>query len=242
MCRPGKAPVDTRLAHLDAAAPLQSRFRSPSPVAWPNRTSFGCTQADLTASNALGASDAARWTTWLDRQFNLLDDDTACSNRVSGANFQSLNLTPNQLWTTFHSDTANYSHRMLPIAEVECATIIRQTCSKHQLFEVMVDFWHDHFSVFGWDYDGGPIFPAFDALFRDTASGNRVSGNLKSLLMAGLRVGVDDVHARPVFELRRRLRMKTTRANCASCTRSVRSTTPASSILIPTAASIRFRW
>jgi uncharacterized protein (DUF1800 family) len=185
MRRPGKAPVDTRLAQLDAASAVAVTLSGPpSPVAWLNRASFGCTQADLTAFNALGASDSARWTAWLDYQFNLVDDDSACNSRITGANFQSLNLTPNQLWTTFHSDTANYNHRMLPVAEVECATLIRQTYSKHQLFEVMVDFWHDHFSVFGWDYDGGPIFPAFDALFRDTTPGNGVFGNFKSLLMA----------------------------------------------------------
>jgi uncharacterized protein (DUF1800 family) len=185
MRRAGKSQVDTRLAHLDAASAAAVTLAAPpSPVAWLNRASFGCTQADLTAFNALGASDSARWTAWLGRQFNLTDDDSACNGRIAGANFQSLSLTPNQLWTTFHADTANYSHRMLPIAEVECATLIRQTYSKHQLFEVMVDFWHDHFSVFGWDYDGGPIFPAFDALFRDTAAGKGVFGNFKSLLMA----------------------------------------------------------
>jgi uncharacterized protein (DUF1800 family) len=185
MRRPGNAPVNTRLAHLDAASAAAVTLSGPpSPIAWLNRASFGCAQADLTAFNTLGASDSARWAAWLDHQFNLVDDDSACNSRIAGANFQSLNLTPNQLWTTFHSDTANYSHRMLPIAEVECATLIRQTYSKHQLFEVMVDFWHDHFSVFGWDYDGGPIFPAFDALFRDTTSGKGVFGNFKSLLMA----------------------------------------------------------
>ena len=184
MRRPGKPSVDTRLAHFDAAsASTASLTTAPSAVAWLNRATFGFTQSDLTAFNALGVSDSARWTAWLDRQFNLTDDDTACSSRIAGANFQSLNLSPNLLWTTFHSDTANYSHRMLPIAEVECATIMRQTYSKHQLFEVMVDFWHDHFSVFGWDYDGGPIFPAFDALFRNTASGHGVFGNFKTLLM-----------------------------------------------------------
>ena len=184
MRRPGKPAVDTRLAHLDAAATSTASLSAPpAAVAWLNRATFGCTQADLTAFNALGASDTARWSAWLDRQFSLTDDDSGCSARIAGANFQSLNLTPTQLWTTFHSDTVNYAHRMLPIAEVECATIIRQTYSKHQLFEVMVDFWHDHFSVFGWDYDGGTIFPAFDALFRNTTVGNGVFGNFKTLLM-----------------------------------------------------------
>lgn len=184
MRRSGKPPVDTRLAHAGTtAASTQAVPAPPQPVAWLSRATFGFTQSDLAAFNALGANDAARWSTWLDRQLNLLDDDSACANRVAGANFQSLAMTADQLWSTFHSDTSNYSHRMLPVAEAECATLIRQIYSKHQLHEVMIDFWHDHFSVFGWDYDGGPIFPTFDALFRNTASGHGVFGNFKSLLM-----------------------------------------------------------
>jgi uncharacterized protein (DUF1800 family) len=182
MRRPGKAPVDTRLTKLNGADVL-TVSGPPSAIAWLNRATFGCTQADLAAFNALGVNDSARWTAWVDRQLNLLDDDSACNTRIAGAGFQSLNLTPGQLWSTYHSDTANYYHRMLPIAEVECATLIRQTYSKHQLFETMVDFWHDHFSVFGWDYDGGTMFPAFDALFRDTGAGKGLFGNFKSLLM-----------------------------------------------------------
>ena len=184
MRRSGKPSIDTRLAHVGtAAAATQTLPSPPQPVAWLGRATFGFTQSDLAAFNALGASDAARWDAWLDRQLNLLDDDTACANRVAAANLQSLAMTPDQLWATFHADTANYSHRMLPVAEVECATLIRQTYSKHQLHEVMIDFWHDHFSVFGWDYDGGPMFPSFDALFRNTASGHGVFGNFKSLLV-----------------------------------------------------------
>ena len=185
MRRPGKAPVDTRLARPvgDSAAVL-SLSGPPSAVAWLTRATFGCTQSDLTAFNALGANDSARWSAWIAQQLNpAAIDDSVCDARIASANFQSLNLDAGQLWSTFHADTSNYSHRMLPIAEAECATLIRQTYSQRQLFETMVDFWHDHFSVFGWDYDGGPLFPSFDALFRDTASGNGVFGNFKSLLM-----------------------------------------------------------
>jgi len=183
MHRPGKPAADTRLAHPDSSAALV--LSGPPPAnAWLGRATFGCTANDLAAFNALGANDAARWTAWVTQQLSPATiADGACDARVASANFQALNLSPNQLWTTHHSDTSNYSHRMLPVAEVECMTIIRQTYSQRQLFEVMVDFWHDHFSVFGWDYDGGPLFPAFDALFRDTSAGKGVFGNFKSLLM-----------------------------------------------------------
>jgi uncharacterized protein (DUF1800 family) len=183
--RPGKPAVDTRLASVGQSgdAALLATAGPPPAVAWLGRATFGCTQADLSAFNALAVDDAARWSAWLDRQFNRLDDDSACTARIAGANFQSLAMTADQLWSTFHADTSDYTHRMLPVAETECMTLIRQIYSKHQLFEVMVDFWHDHFSVFGWDYDGGPLFPAFDALFRDTSAGNGVFGNFKSLLV-----------------------------------------------------------
>jgi uncharacterized protein (DUF1800 family) len=186
MRRTDKAPVDTRLARLDPqSAQALALSGPPSAVTWLNRATFGCTQSDLATFNALGGSDSARWTAWLAQQLDPASiNDSACTARIASANFQTLNLAPGQLWSTHHADTANYNHRMLPVAEVECATIIRQTYSKRQLFETMVDFWHDHFSVFGWDYDGGPMFPAFDALFRDTSSGKGVFGNFKSLLMA----------------------------------------------------------
>ena len=186
MRRTDKAPVDTRLAQVDhQSAPALALSGPPSAIAWLNRATFGCTQSDLAAFNALGANDAARWTAWVAQQLDPASiSDTACDARVASANFQTLNLTPNQLWSTHHADTSNYSHRMLPVAEVECLSIIRQTYSQRQLFEVMVDFWHDHFSVFGWDYDGGPLFPAFDAIFRNTSAGTGVFGNFKSLLVA----------------------------------------------------------
>ncbi len=178
--------ADTSLARRDRHSTQALTLGGPpSAVAWLNRATFGCTQSDLATFNALGGSDSARWSAWLAQQLDPASiNDTACDNRVASANFQALNLTPNQLWSVHHADTANYNHRMLPVAEVECLTIIRQTYSQRQLFETMVDFWHDHFSVFGWDYDGGPMFPAFDALFRDTSPGKGVFGNFKSLLIA----------------------------------------------------------
>ena len=184
MRRTGKPSARTRIAAAPLSASETQATSPPSAVCWLTRATFGFSQSDLTAFNALGSSDSARWTTWVSHQIALSDNDSACNSRIASANFQSLNLSANQLWTTYHADTTNYNHRMLPIAESECATLIRQIYSKHQLFETMVDFWHDHFSVNGWDYDGGPIFPAFDALFRNTASGNGVFGNFKTLLQA----------------------------------------------------------
>ena len=153
----------------------------PAAVRWLTRGTFGFTQADLAAFNALGSSDDARWQAWLAIQLDPTGiNDSACDNRIAGAGFTTLAKTPNQLWTGHHADTTSYFNRMLPVAESECATLIRQTYSQRQLFEVTTDFWHDHFSVFGWDYDGGPMFPAFD---RDAIRPN-VLGNFRTMLQA----------------------------------------------------------
>jgi uncharacterized protein (DUF1800 family) len=170
--------------HPQPQAPLPG---PPSAVAWLTRATFGFTPADLAAFNALGATDSDRWNIWVSQQTNPASlADTACDSRISAANFVTLNLSEAQLWAQYHSPATaiDYNVRMLPIAEVERMTLIRQTYSQRQLFEVMIDFWHDHFSVNGWDYDAGPMFAAFDALFRDTSPGNGVFGNFQNLLMA----------------------------------------------------------
>src|SRR5262249_31647980 len=147
MRRPGKGAVDTRLARATSAANATLVSAPPAAVAWLTRATFGFTQADLAAFNALGADDGTRWNAWVGQEMNpFAISASACEARVAGAAFQTLNLTQAQLWATYHADGSNYSHRMLPIAEVECATLIRQTYSKRQVYEVMVDFWHDHFS------------------------------------------------------------------------------------------------
>jgi uncharacterized protein (DUF1800 family) len=166
------------------AAPIPG---PPNAVAWLTRATFGFTPAALAAFNALGSTDADRWSAWVAQQIDPSSlDDKACDSRISAAKFVTLNLTEAQLWAQYHSPATaiDYNVRMLPIAEVERMTLIRQTYSQRQLFEVMVDFWHDHFSVNGWDYDAGPMFSAFDALFRDTSAGNGVFGNFQNLLMA----------------------------------------------------------
>ncbi|HET6546566.1 MAG TPA: DUF1800 domain-containing protein [Rhodanobacteraceae bacterium] len=154
----------------------------PAAVRWLSRCTFGFTRGDLAAFNALGSSDDARWQAWLARQLDPpAINDAACDARLASAAYITLDKTATQLWND-HQSSDDYFTHMLPVSESECATILRQTCSERQLYEVMVDFWHDHFSVFGWDYDGGPMFPAFD---RDAIRpyGNAL-GNFRTLLQA----------------------------------------------------------
>lgn len=155
----------------------------PAPVRWLTRCTFGFSTAELAAFNALGANDDARWQAWIDRQLDPgTIDDSACDARIAGAGFTTLEKTAHELWLDREVPLIPYALRMLPIAESECATLIRQTYSQRQLYEVMVDFWHDHFSVFGWDYEGGPMFPAFD---RDAIRPvGHALGNFRTMLQA----------------------------------------------------------
>jgi uncharacterized protein (DUF1800 family) len=150
-------------------------------IRWLTRATFGFTIGDDAAYLALGTTDDERWAAWLARQLAPATiDDSGCDGIVANAGYVTLNKTANQLWNDHHSVTNNYYLRMLPVAEVECMTLVRQIYSQRQLFEVMVDFWHDHFSVFGWDYDGGPMFVAMD---RDAIRPYAL-GNFRTMLQA----------------------------------------------------------
>lgn len=153
----------------------------PPAVRWLTRATHGYTQDDHAAFLAMGSSDDARWAAWIDRQLDPTSiADSGCDARLASAGFTTLGKTLPQLWADHHAITSNYFLRMLPVSETECATEIRQTYSKRQLYEIMVGFWHDHFSVFGWDYDGGPVFPHYD---RDVIRPNAL-GNFRTMLEA----------------------------------------------------------
>jgi uncharacterized protein (DUF1800 family) len=176
MRRPGKAAV------LDQtkAAPEPNLATPPGPIRWLQKATFGFTMADYANFYTLaGASDDEKWATWVTQQINpSWLSDTACDARIAGAGFTTLGKSLTQLWAQHR--VANYTTRMQPIAETECAATIRALYSNRQLFEVMADFWHDHFSTFGWDYDAAPVFVHYD---RDVIRPN-VFGNFRTLLEA----------------------------------------------------------
>lgn len=178
MRRPGKAPV------ADTALPDEpSGLTTPSaPIRWLQKATYGFSASELTAFQSLsGSNDDQKWQTWVDRQITPTGiDDSACEARIASASFVTLNKTLQQLWADHHEEYDDYGLRMLPVAECECAATIRAIHSQRQLHEVMTDFWHDHFSVFGWDYDGGPVFVHYD---RDVIRPNAL-GNFRTMLEA----------------------------------------------------------
>lgn len=172
MRRPGKAPLDP----APDANPAQPSavVTPPALVRWLNRASFGATPALVADVQALGASDDARWQAWVDQQLDpAAIADPEVDARITPARYPTLFKSLTQLWTDHHGETANYGVRMRPVSESECAKLVRATYSRRQAFEVLVDFWHDHFSTFGWHYDGGTVFPHWDRdIIRAGALGN----------------------------------------------------------------------
>lgn len=210
LVRLGLATIGSGLAARASAAVTAT---APSAVRWLNRATFGCSAAEIAAFNALGGSDSARWEAWLTQQLAPATlNDATCDTRVASAGFTTLAKSAAQLWTDHHGQTDNYALRMRPVSEVECMTLIRQVYSRRQLFEVLVDFWHDHFSVYGRDYDGGPMFTAFDRdAIRPHALGNframlQATGESASMMYmldqyASTRAGPNENYGRELLEL-----------------------------------------
>ena len=69
---------------------------------------------------------------------------------------------------------------MRPFWETQRATFIRAVYSRRQLKEVLADFWHNHFNVFGDDSIQGPMFVHYD---RDVIRANML-GNFRTMLEA----------------------------------------------------------
>ena len=145
-----RAPDSHRSTARDGVRALETPPLPPLDVIALNRLAFGPRPADLAAFRALGATDDARLQAYLDQQLNPASiDDSACDARIVAANLPSLAKTLPQLWNDYYR--AQGVDQQLPAKEVRAATCIRAIYSKRQLFEVLVDFWHNHFNVYAWD-------------------------------------------------------------------------------------------
>lgn len=72
-------------------------------------------------------------------------DDLSCSLRLSS--FNTLGMDANELEGISNGLFDNYDREKVP-NELRQATLLRQLYSKRQLYEVMVEFWSDHFNIF----------------------------------------------------------------------------------------------
>lgn len=105
-----------------------------------NRLMFGPRLNDVSRIQHMGV-DA-----FIEEQLGLAasadDDNTELQTRL--AQFKTLSLTPAEL---LQMDTDKTMGRGAIIGELQAATILRAVYSRRQLFEVMCDFWSNHFNI-----------------------------------------------------------------------------------------------
>ena len=154
-----------------------------------NKCAYGPRPGDVAAFNALGGNDDARLLAWVNQQLNPdAIGDTDCTNRVNGGGYNTYGMTVPQMWAKFvRGDSTGWPQRYYPCDEAACIKMLRAVYSERQLFEVMVDFWHNHFNVQGWEFDIAPLFMHYDRdVMRGRGRGNRLHalGNFRDLLEA----------------------------------------------------------
>lgn len=130
------------LAALFAAAPdAVSALPPPDPaLQLLSRTSFGATAVELERLRRVGAA------AYLAEQLapDTLDDG-ALQTRLAQA-LPTLALSNAQIIATYARSEDN-AVRLQPLRELQAATLSRQLYSRRQLFEVLVEFWSNHFNV-----------------------------------------------------------------------------------------------
>ncbi|MEO1369808.1 MAG: DUF1800 family protein, partial [Acidobacteriota bacterium] len=144
------------------------------------RLGFGPSESDVADFDALGGSDAARFQAWIDQQLAPSTiNDSACDNRINQAGFTTLGKTVTQLWNE-HLMADDWRIVMQPFWESRGRTWLRAIHSKRQLTEVMADFWHNHFNIYGDETPYGPLWAHWD---RDVIRAHAM-GNFRAMLEA----------------------------------------------------------
>ncbi|MBT3313757.1 MAG: DUF1800 family protein [Anaerolineae bacterium] len=136
------APVYENLARLGNDSPLPQGeglgMRAES-FALVNRFSFGARHEDLTRVAEVGIR------AWVREQIEYTSvPDDGCDLRLR--QFKTLDLSANDLFDLSDKIFDNQDKFTVP-DELRQATLIRQTYSRRQLYERMVEFWSDHFNI-----------------------------------------------------------------------------------------------
>ncbi len=144
------------------------------------RLTYGARPDDLVFFEGLGSNSEDRLAIWLDWQLDWTQvQDGDVQARLTAANYATLNKSISQLWADHVRGSMNSgSQRYFPVAETDAARLIRATYSERQLYEMAVEFWHDHFNVAGWEFSIAPIFVQHD---RDAIRPEAL-GNFRSML------------------------------------------------------------
>ena len=139
------------------------------------RFTYGARLEDISHFVSLGSNPAQRLSNWASAQLDWQSiDDSACQARIDAAGFQTLDKSITQLWADHvRGSQSNWPDRYFPVAETDGARIIRAVYSRRQLREMLIEFWHDHFNVAGWNFSIAPVFVQHDRdAIRPYALGN----------------------------------------------------------------------
>ncbi len=112
-------------------------------------TSDALGQDDVAYFNSLGSTDDARLAAYVEEQLNpTLIPDPDLNQRMTqyAASFVAMNEPLATAFSTRECDDFDTYAR--PYRDVEKATFNRAIYSRRQLFELMTDFWHNHFNIF----------------------------------------------------------------------------------------------
>jgi uncharacterized protein (DUF1800 family) len=162
-------------------SPLEGIDAAPLAVRVLSRMGFGPRPGDVEAFNALGATDEARLAAHVEQQLDPGGiDDSDLDARLTAAGMTTLAKPREQLWAEHVANDPEWYERLRPAIETERAAFLRALYSKRQLVEVLADFWHDHFNVYGWDYISAPTWVHYD---RDVIRGHML-GNFRAMLEA----------------------------------------------------------
>lgn len=141
------------------------------PIIVYNRIAFGLTPTSISEFNALGVDEDARLTAYVDAQLDPGSiNDGACDSLIASAGFTTLSKSRTQLWQQHYR--GEWQDRWIPKGDVVRSTFIRAVHSNRQLLERMVEFWHDHFNVYGDDSRIASTLSAYHRIFRENALGN----------------------------------------------------------------------
>ncbi|MGV6850719.1 MAG: DUF1800 domain-containing protein [bacterium] len=145
-----------------------------------NRLAYGPRPGDVDAFNALGANDTDRLNNWLDQQLTPdFNNDPDLLPLLSNPPYRMLQKTRAQFWADhIVPDNIPWEERIRPYWETTFSTFARAVYSQWQLHEVMTEFWHDHFNVYGTDdYIYGMLMHYDRDVIRP-----QVFGNFRSML------------------------------------------------------------
>lgn len=125
---------------------------------------FGPKPGDVEAIDALG------YDAFIAQQLNpAAIDDSACDALLAALPHATLTEIDQFL---YDRRNMTWTETIKPLYETRHATWVRMASSKRQLNERMVDFWHNHFNIYAWDYITRSMWSSWDRLIRAHALGN----------------------------------------------------------------------